>query len=107
MSHIGEVCSLDTATPCCPEAIPDSKALQAGVNRLPDLSLYTPGAKEARKLANRLAAIKGSQGGRIYINEQCEFFAPRTESSGMPFVYLGHLDDDVWFSEYDLTGYDE
>jgi len=56
------------------------------------------GAGPARGLANRLAALKGTAGGRIYINEQCEFFDPRDR------VYLGSLDDDPWFSPPDVPG---
>jgi hypothetical protein len=34
------------------------------------------GAAAAARLANRLAQVKGTSGGRIYINERCEFFGP-------------------------------
>jgi hypothetical protein len=37
-------------------------------------------------------------GGRIYINEAGEFFAPTmTMSRNIPYLYLGPLGDDQWF----------
>jgi hypothetical protein len=62
------------------------------------LSLHTSGS-QARKLANRLSRVKGSDGGRIYINEQREFFAPVIVADGLEYRYLGALGDDPWFSE--------
>ena len=59
------------------------------------------GKVPARRLAARLAQHKGNGGGRIYINEQCEFFAP-INVDGLPFAYLGHLDDDPWFPAPEL-----
>jgi len=58
------------------------------------------GADSAAALARRLAAVKGSDGGRIYINECGEFFAP-VGGSG-EFRYLGPLDEDVWFTAPDV-----
>lgn len=55
------------------------------------------GEDSARFLAERLAEIKGSQGGRIYINEAREFFGPIGEASNPPYLYLGPLDEECWF----------
>lgn len=55
------------------------------------------GASAARDLAQRLASIKGPSGGRIYINEACNFFAPMNESNPADFIFLGSLDEDAWF----------
>lgn len=52
------------------------------------------GATSAQGLANRLAAVKGSAGGRIYINEASEFFSPPANRGG-EFIYLGHLEPDA------------
>jgi hypothetical protein len=52
-----------------------------------------PGAAAA--LAQRLSKYKGSGGGRIYINEAREFFAPVGE--GPRYIYLGSLANDAWF----------
>lgn len=60
------------------------------------------GVRAARALANRLAQHKGQNGGRIYVNEQCEFFAPINTTYGLPFAYLGHLEDDAWFPAPEL-----
>jgi len=52
----------------------------------------------ARSLAARIQAVKGSQGGRFYINEWREMFAPVNEGGVYNYVYIGHLDDDEpWF----------
>lgn len=52
----------------------------------------------AATLAHRLRSVKGMAGGRIYINEAGEFFAPMmTMSRNIPYLYLGPLGDDQWF----------
>ena len=61
------------------------------------------GQRTAQLLARRLSSVKGQSGGRIYINEQCEFFGPMVVGQGgTQFVYLGHLEDDAWFDEPEL-----
>ncbi len=59
------------------------------------------GEPAAERLARRLASQKGSAGGRIYINECGEFFAPPVDDSGQ-FVYLGPLGEDGWFPAPDV-----
>ena len=54
------------------------------------------GSPAAKRLAGRLADIKGRSGGRIYINEARAFFTP-TAADSNEFVYLGSLDEDEWF----------
>jgi hypothetical protein len=49
------------------------------------------------RLTKRLAEVK-KKGGRIYINEAGEFFAP----VGGEHLYLGPLEDDVWFPAPDV-----
>lgn len=61
------------------------------------------GLRSAASLSRRLSVVKGNQGGRIYINERCEFFAPVKGSEGWRFRYLGHLEDDSWFSGPDMA----
>ena len=53
----------------------------------------------ANRLARRLAKVKGSSGGRVYINEASCFFAPVDDGDGLQYVYLGDLGTDVWFPE--------
>jgi hypothetical protein len=61
------------------------------------------GRGAAAQLANRLRQIKGPQGGRVYINEVGEFFAPIDDGdSGVSYVYLGPLEDDPWFPAPDV-----
>lgn len=49
------------------------------------------------RLTERLVKVK-KKGGRIYINEAGEFFAP----VGGEHLYLGPLEDDVWFPAPDV-----
>jgi hypothetical protein len=64
----------------------------------------TVGADAAARLARRLAEIMGFNGGRFYINERCELFAPGRADDGIAPVYLGNLEEDQWFLPPD--GYD-
>jgi hypothetical protein len=54
----------------------------------------------ARQLTQRLMGIMGSTG-RFYINECGELFAPARAADGTSPIYLGNLDDDLWFSPPD------
>ena len=53
------------------------------------------GEAAARQLSRRLGRTKGSQGGRIYINERRQFFDPGEGRKDR--IYLGALGDDAWF----------
>ena len=56
------------------------------------------GADAASAMAARVAGVKGWQGGRFYINEWKEIFAPLTVTGGLEYRYIGHLEqDDPWF----------
>jgi hypothetical protein len=62
---------------------------------------------EVRSLVQRLAEHdhRHGGGGRIYINEERQFFAPRPGEEGdeLEYVYLGELgSDDPWFPEPSL-----
>ena len=59
------------------------------------------GDKAAKKTAARVSAVKGSMGGKFYINEQCEMFAPVQSNGSWIFLYIGHLEDSGWFSPPD------
>lgn len=50
-----------------------------------------------RTLASRLGEHKGTSGGRFFINERGEFFAPVGVAGDWEYKYLGHLGTDVWF----------
>lgn len=63
-----------------------------------DLSRHV-GAEAARTLAGRLARVMGGNGGRFYINEASEMFAPvGGGDDGLDPIYVGHLAEDQWFS---------
>lgn len=59
------------------------------------------GPDDAAALAKRLATHKSDAGGRIYLNEAGEFFAPPSSPAG-DYTYLGGLDEDLWFPPPDL-----
>ena len=56
------------------------------------------GIDAASAMAVRIGGVKGWQGGRFYINEWREIFAPLTIAGGLEYRYIGHLEeDDPWF----------
>ena len=56
------------------------------------------GADAAAQIASKVKAIKGFQGGRFYVNEWREMFAPRLEDDETEYFYIGRLQvDDPWF----------
>jgi hypothetical protein len=59
------------------------------------------GAPDASVLARRIQQVKGWGGGRFYVNEWCEMFAPISDSSGLRYRYVGSLDlfNDPWFDK--------
>jgi hypothetical protein len=59
------------------------------------------GAERAARLALRLGQHKGTSGGRIFINEQCEFFTRVDRGDQWEYIYLGHLEEDAWFAAPD------
>jgi hypothetical protein len=67
------------------------------VTRKVRLSTFV-GAEAAAALAGRIRGVKGWKGGRFYINEWREMFAPLNKGATNEFRYIGHLDlDDPWF----------
>jgi hypothetical protein len=53
----------------------------------------------SERLARRLGLVKGWSGGRVYINEARAFFAPVEVRGQYRYLYLGLLEDDLWFPE--------
>ena len=67
-------------------------------NRITEIHLSDEvGQSAATATAARIRAIKGPDGGRFYINERCELFAPVASNDYEHYVYLGHLEDSAWF----------
>jgi hypothetical protein len=67
------------------------------VETRPRLSTFV-GTASAAAFADRIQAVKGWQGGRFYINEWREIFAPVADRDGLQYRYIGHLElDDPWF----------
>ena len=54
--------------------------------------------KEAEKVASKIASLKGAAGGRFYVNEYCQIFAPKTSEQGFEYIYIDKIEDlDYWF----------
>ena len=67
-------------------------------NRITEIHLSDEvGDRAAKATAARISAVKGSSGGRFYINERCELFGPVSSNDYEHFVYIGHLEDSAWF----------
>jgi hypothetical protein len=58
------------------------------------------GRGPAKSIADRIQAVKGWEGGRFYVNEWREIFAPLNNETGLTYRYVGHLElDDPWFGK--------
>ncbi len=57
----------------------------------------------AREIASWIASLKGSSGGRFYVNEFCTVFAPIKEGYEWRYVYIGQLDLQKWFPAPNVT----
>lgn len=70
---------------------------QTGPSRIREIRLSEEvGRPAATRLARRLGRHKYG-GGRVYINEAREFFAPIEADGGWRHIYLGPLGDDEWY----------
>jgi hypothetical protein len=58
-------------------------------------------ADAAKAFAARIQDVKGWAGGRFYVNEWQEMFAPLSTAEGLHYVYIGRLDlnKDRWFAK--------
>jgi len=54
------------------------------------------GREQAKEVAKMVATIKGPEGGRFYVNEHLNVFAPLTEESTV-YYYCGRIDLGNWF----------
>jgi hypothetical protein len=59
------------------------------------------GAADAAATAARIQQVKGWGGGRFYVNEWCEIFAPVNKRDGLSYHYVGSLDllGEPWFEK--------
>jgi hypothetical protein len=68
-----------------------------GVETRPQLSTAV-GREAASAFADRIREAKGWEGGRFYINEWREIFAPVSNGDGLEYRYIGHLElSEPWF----------
>jgi hypothetical protein len=58
------------------------------------------GAAEARRTAEFVSSVKGTSGGRVFINEEWELFAPVGIAGDWDYLYIGRLSDEnlQWFA---------
>ena len=62
------------------------------------------GRGAARAFADRVMSVKGFGGGRFYVNEWRELFAPVAKEHELAFVYIGRLgEDEPWFARPSVT----
>lgn len=72
---------------------------RANVTRKVWLSKHR-GTADAKAMADRIQAVKSWEGGRFYVNEWCEIFAPLNRPDGLTYRYVGHLElDEPWFDK--------
>ncbi|NLH98674.1 MAG: hypothetical protein GX446_04175 [Chthonomonadales bacterium] len=55
----------------------------------------------AARAAHPVAAVRGSLGGRFYVNEYGAMFTPvgRDDGTGLQYIYCGQIDTSAWFPE--------
>lgn len=57
------------------------------------------------QICTMVARVKGLEGGRFYINEFQQLFAPRNGENGVQYVYIGRLDTlEQWFPKPNQHG---
>jgi hypothetical protein len=73
---------------------------RAHVERKIRLSSHV-GPAAAVAMAQRIREVKGWGGGRFYVNEWCEIFAPINTRDHLTYRYVGSLDllEDPWFAK--------
>lgn len=57
------------------------------------------GKEKAAIVAKTIASVKGSTGGRFYVNEFCQAFAPKNGDYGVDYVYVGKISLANWFNK--------
>ncbi len=53
--------------------------------------------ERAEKVASGIMAVKGPRGGRFYVNEYLNVFAPLEDGRDTPYLYCGRINLDEWF----------
>lgn len=61
------------------------------------------GAENARRIALKIADVKGPSGGRFYVNEHLAIFTPLNEHGEWSYRYIGQLDLDSWFRPVEVV----
>jgi hypothetical protein len=61
------------------------------------------GKSTAVQVARLLSLLKGSSGGRFYVNEFCCVFSPVSDGDVLEYLYFGQIDLNCWFPEETST----
>lgn len=86
-------------TPALTDA--DPPQVRPNMTRRVQLSKVLGDAGRLARAIEPLAAVKGHQGGRFYVNEHGAMFAPVAagDGNGLDYVYCGQIDRSAWFPE--------
>ena len=74
------------------------RELRKGVTVTVKLSESRSG-EQAKEVASMIMAVKDPQGGRFYVNEYLNVFAPRMEGLFTDYFYCGRINLENWFPE--------
>jgi hypothetical protein len=62
------------------------------------------GREAAREASEPIRSVKGSSGGRFYVNEFLSIFAPINSRYGIDYLYAGQIDLSKWFGRPNASG---
>jgi hypothetical protein len=86
-------------TPALTDA--DPPQVRPNMTRRVQLSKVLSNPQAVTRATQPVAAVKGHQGGRFYVNEHGAMFAPVAagDGNGLDYVYCGQIDRTAWFPE--------
>jgi hypothetical protein len=90
-------------TPALSDA--DPPAVLQNTTMKVQLSKVLRNAALVRRVVQPVAAIRGHEGGRFYVNEHGAMFTPvdKGDGNGLDYVYCGMIDRTTWFPEPPAT----
>ncbi len=83
----------------------DPPKVRAGVTQRVNLSKKLQDKKVVARTVDAIYKIRGSQGGRFYVNEHKAIFTPvdKGDGNGLDYIYCGQVDTLAWFPEPPLA----
>ena len=58
--------------------------------------------EQAQQIAREIGEVKGYQGGRFYVNEYCNAFAPKGADYGIEYIFVQKIDLSNWFPKPEI-----